>query len=39
MNCRIYINRKQHKNDGFQVTIQLLVVTTRELFMTAQLNI
>ena len=32
----LLMNSKHHKNDAFQVAIQLLVVTTREIYMRTQ---
>ena len=32
----LFMNRKHHKSDGFQVAIQLLVVTTKEIYMATQ---
>ena len=34
--CYLFMNSKHHKSDVFQVTIQLLVVTAREIYMRTQ---
>ena len=34
--CHLFMNSKHHKSDAFQVTTQLLVVTTREIYMRTQ---
>ena len=32
----LFLNSKNHKSDAFQVTTQLLLVTTREIWMRTQ---